>query len=654
MIVGFFVSLHRRLITRYLPCLILCLYIQTRLFCVCAVNMQALGRQKPKRQRMNGRLRNKFEPFYADDDQAKSTNFWPSVGLMATKRQIAVKPLPPIGMNVLNRNIPVVAWNEPVNVNGLRDWVEQACAANAALMLSEFRQENAIRYALASSDFDIMLHNAIEILPVKASIFFGTDVIRFGSWSFYCKLLVYMHENGYNLHAIDGAVDWSKRAHLLMFMSSHLPLSYLSMYRHVTVDDKDELTGKLMDCMYMFVAVRTALFGIGQNNEMNPDEQYIGEMVMNTDSNSVVRLQETLRLSGAAKFICAAPLSARMNAMFVNSWEDELNPRVLLDMLKFAERVPLLRRYNDARRARSSDQVMVQNFDVLNVTEDAFLNAVRPIVLRVFGSRPWWDVSFSMRDERGELDLFELDRLSKAVCLLQLAYGSRYVGVLLYNKITPIRDYLIEDGVGPRDYSILDESVRVIMNLRQNDDAKLAITNISKQNKEFSARYLMTDLFDAPFILDDEKDKAHDEMQPDMPESVHVYIFFMLLRAVRDAVFDIFSDIDITWNHYNVHINGGTIHGIKYIDKRDEDTLLIRKMKSFLYTYVNNAAKSIEIEGMPNITTHDLRRLYGAYAYFKYAKHSSMDKNQFIRATFSHDSDSARYYTMVSITGKQG
>lgn len=614
--------------------------------------MPAVGRQRPKRQRMNGRLRGRFEPFYADDDQVKETNFWPAVGLMATKRQIAVKPLPPIGMNVLNRNIPVVAWNEPVNANGLRDWVEQACAANAALMLSEFRQENAIRYALANSDFDILLHNAVDILPVKASMFFGADVIRFGSWSFYCKLLVYMHENGYNLHAIDGAVDWSKRAHLLMFMSSHLPLSYLSMYRHDTVDDKDGLTDKLVDCMHMFVAVRTALFGVGQNNEMDPNEQYIGEMVMNTDSNSVVRLQETLRLSDTAKFICAEPLSGRMNEMLAHSWEDELNPRLLLGALKFADRVPLLRSYNEVRRMRSSNQAAVQNFDVLNIKEDVFLNAVRPIVLAVFGDQPWWDVSFSMRNMQGELQLFELSRLSKAICLLQLACGSRYVGVLLYNKITPVSDYLVEIGVGPSDYDVLNESMRTIMNLRQKDDAKLAITNLSKQRTDLSTRYLLTGLFDAPFILNDEfLDHVHVDMRADMPESVHVSIFFKLLYAVRRAVFDIFVGIDITWDQYDVHVKGGDINGINYINKRDEDTLLIRKMKSFMYAHVNEAAKSIEIDGMPNITTHDLRRLHGAYSYFNYAKRSSMEKHEYIRTIFSHDSDSTRYYTMVNITG---
>lgn len=615
--------------------------------------MPAVGRQRPKRQRMNKRLRDKFEPFYADDHQVKETNFWPAVGLMATKKQIAVKPLPPVGMNVLNRNIPIVAWNEPVNANGLRDWVEQACNANAALMLSEFRQENAIRYALSNTDFDIMLHNAMEILPVKASVFFGVDVIRFGSWSFYCKLLVYMHENGYNLHAIDGAVDWSRRAHLLMFMSSHVPLSYLSVYPRVTVDDKDVLAAKLIDCMGMFVAVRTALFGIGQHNQMDPYERYIGEMIVNTDGNSVVRLYETLHLSDAAKFICAAPLSVQVNEMFDPMWDDELNPRMLLDILGWKHRVPMLKSFNDARRVVTSEQVAVQNLNTVNITEDAFLNAVRPIVLSVFGSEPWWDVSFSMRNMQGDLDLFELSRVSKAICLLQLAYGSRYVGVLLYNKITPVSDYLTELGVGPDDYDVFDGSVRTVLELHNEKDARLAVTNIAKQNKDFSARCLLDDLFDAPFILDNLLEQASVEMHRyDMPTSVNVSIFFKLLSAVRRAVVDIFVGIDIAWDQYDVHVKGGTIRGINYIDKRDEDTLLIRKMKSFLYAHVNDAAKTIVIDGMPNMTTHDLRRLYGAYAYFKYAKHGSMEKAEFIRSTFSHDSDAARFYTMVNITGK--
>lgn len=615
--------------------------------------MPAVGRRRPKRQRMNGRLRELFEPFYADDHQVKETNFWPAVGLMATKKQIAVKPLPPIGMNVLNRNIPVVAWNEPVDANGLRDWVEQACIANAALMISEFRQENAIRYAIASSDFDIILHNAIDILPVKASVFFGADVIRFGSWSFYCKLLVYMHENGYYLHAIDGAIDWSKRAHLLMFMSSHLPLSYLSMYRHDTVDDKDELTDKLVDCMYMFVAVRRALFGVDQNNAMDPSEERIGEMVMNTDSNSVVRLQETLRLSGTAKFICAEPLSDRVNEMLADSWDDELDPQRLLRMLEFAVRVPLLRTYNEVRRMRSSNQAGVQNLNVVNVTESDFLDGIRPIVFGVFGDQRWWDVSFSMRDVLGELQEFEMSRLSKAICLLQLACGSRYLGVLLYNKITTVSDYLTELGVEPSNYRVFDENIQAIMNLRSHVDAKLAITNLSKQKKDLSTRLLLTGLFDPLYVNNDADDlinQTHVDMRRGMDVGVHVYIFFKLLYAVRHAVAEVFEGVDIEWDQYNVHTGMGAINNIKYIDKRDEDTLLVRKMKSFMYAHVNNAAKSINIGGMPNITTHDLRRLHGAFSYFDYATHISMEKHEYVRTIFSHDSDSTRYYTRVNIT----
>jgi len=613
--------------------------------------MPAAGRRNPKRQRLNKRIRNQFEPFYADDRQDKETNFWPSVGLMRSKRQIAVKPLPPVGMNILNRNVALVPWHEPANTNGLRDWVEQACAANAELILSEFRQENAIRYYIGDTDFDIILHNGMDVLPVKASIFFGADVIRFGSWSFYCKLLVYMHDNGYNLNAIDGVVDWSKRSHSLMFMSSHLPLSYLSAFPRNTTADKDVLVTKLVDCMAMFVAFRAVLFGVGHDHAMDPHENYIGELIINTDNNSVTRLSETLRLSPAVKFICDAPLSDWVSRRFDPLWDEKLEPRVLMDLIGFKQQVPLLRPFNEARKMFSVSQPVVRNLNTTNIPHEKFLDSIRSIVVDVFGDKPWWDVSFSMRTVQGDLDLFEMSRLSSALCLLQLAYGSRYAGVLLYNKIVPVSNYLDELGVDAGDYSVFDEGMQTILNLQSIEDARLVVTGICKQKNEFGVRCLLTELFDAPLILNNLLDHASVEMHRiDMPGYVYPVIFFRLLAAVRRAVFTVFTGVDITWDTYDVRLSTEIVRGIPYIKKRDEDTLLIRQMKSFMYASVNDIAKTISIDGMPNITTHDLRRLYAACAYYTFARRDSMVKTEFVRTMFSHDSDAARRYTMVNIT----
>ena len=614
--------------------------------------MPAAGRREPKRQRMTNKLRDQFEPFYADHHQSKDVNYWPPVGLMNTKKRTSVKPLPPVGMNILDPHSPIIAWVDPVGVHGLRDWVEQACTHNAALMLSEFRQENRVRYFLGVDNVSVMLHNNVDVLHVKASTFFGRNVIRYGSWSFYCKLLVYMHENGFNLGAIEGAVDWSKRSHVLMFMSSYLPLSYIQSKPRITLEDKDNMTDVIVDCMEMFVAVRTALFGVGRNyNGIEPHEQYIGEMIINTDNNATTRLQETLRLSTAARFICTLPYPVRLRQMLDESWHDELTPRLMLEFLGMKQKVAPLVAFDEAQRIHNSEQPAIRNLDVINIKQYDFLNGIRSIVFDVFGRAPWMNVSFSMRTLDGEINMFELPRLSKALCLLQLAFGARYVGVLLHTKVMPVGDYLRELGVDSDDYSVFSPSDQVILNLPHNKYDRLAIANIPKQNKDFSVRCLLSDLFDPAFVLDDWLDRVSVEMQAhDLAKHVPMLVFFRLLSAVRDAVFDVFRDVEIEWNEYDVHIENETISGIKYINTRDEDTLVIRKMKSFLYASVNEAAKSIAIEGMHTVmSTHELRRLHATYSYYVYGRRRSMTKTEFVRVIFGHKNGAARHYTALSI-----
>ena len=265
--------------------------------------------------------------------------------------------------------------------------------------------------------------------------------------------------------------------------------------------------------------------------------------------------------------------------------------------------------------------------------------------------RSWWDVSFTIRDDRDLLDTAELQRLSLAICLLQLAYGSRYVGVLLFNKVKPVANYLEQNDLESSDYSLFDEDVKNVLKLQNDHDARIVVTNLSKQKKDLSGRCLITKIFDAQSVMGDMLEYTSAQMRShSLPSNMPVIIFFKLLRAVRHAVSQIFIDVDIVWDNYDVALHDYLVADIEYIEKRDEDTLFIRKMKSLLYASVNEAAKTIAIHDMPNITTHDLRRLYGAYAYYLYGNPETMVKTEFIRASFSHDGDAARFYTGVNIT----
>lgn len=622
--------------------------------------MPAAGRRDPKRKRLTKRLRDEFEPFYADHTQAKETNFWPSVGLMVKKGRVAVKPLLPVGMNVIDPSVGNVQWVEPNIANdSLVDWIRNACNANAALILSEFKQENLIRSRLGNGDFDIYLHEHGDVLAVKASIFFGSNVVRFGSWSLYCKLLTYMSDNDFHLDAIPGAVDWSKRSHVLMFVSSYLPLSYLAAkYDDDDPENATTMAHAIIECMDMFTIIRDTLFGLNRVDGITPDDG-LGDMIINMDNNSITRLQETLRLSDAAGVVCE-DVPDYMWHLLEASHHDFINPRVLLDLLKFKERVKPIRSFVVAQRERNSAAVVAPNFNVINIKESDLLTGIEHIVDSVYGVADiedgddlvadfqipiaYFDVSFHVRDEMGGINHFEMDRLAHAVCLLQLVCGSRYVGVLLFNKIEQLGVYLETNGMRRNDYDTLNDSEKQIARMGGNAWDLMAITNLSKQKAEGSLRWLLPNILDSV---------------PDGEVGMRPYIFLALLAAVRYAIYELFP-VDIEWHEYTTRvITLQSIHDpedmpevtIKYIENRDENTLAVRQMKSFFYSRVNAVTKNLRIDGMEagGITTHDLRRLYCAYAYASYADQNSITKTEFIRATLSHQSDASRHYTMISV-----
>lgn len=601
--------------------------------------MPAAGRRKPVRVRMNKKLRNEFAMFYTDPDQEPHTNFWPDVGLISRKKNTAMKPLPPVGMSLINVNHPLRDWVDPPHGLALPDWVSRACHLNGRLMLFEFKQENAIRSAMKDNpEMDIMLHEGGDVLPVKASVFFGRDVIRFGSWSFYCKLLVYMRDHGYTLDAIDGAIDWSRRSHISLFMSSYMPLSYLKSLPMNTIEDKDNIAKAIVACMRMFVDVRSALFGVDADGGLSPHDRFIGQMIINTDNNAVSRLQEVLRLSDAVRFVCALPHTPAVQNVFNESWNDELTPRVLLSLLRMKDIVPPLKEFDTFKRQHDKEQPLARNLDIVNINRDAFVKAVKPLVEYVFGDDEWHDPQIQPVNIDDIVNDGASWRLSNALCLLQLAYGGRYVDTLLFNKIMPVGDYLASLGVSRDDYSVFPDSVAAVLHSHESEYGQLAVTNIIKQHNEFSGRCLLSDLFD-PHFLGIQKDGVP-------PPEV---VFFRLLSAVRRALFETFRRFDVDWDSYKVNVHGHVIP-ILYVPFNDEDTIAVRTMKSRLYGSVSDAASFIFLDGINKIGTHDLRRLYCAYSYYRYAKREHMDKTAFVHSSLGHKSGSATFnYMTLSI-----
>jgi len=260
--------------------------------------------------------------------------------------------------------------------------------------------------------------------------------------------------------------------------------------------------------------------------------------------------------------------------------------------------------------------------------------------------------------------------IASALALLQLACGSRFIGVILGNYIDPT-DYmllneqnrLVREGIDTDSIKLAYANSRQCITVYQLTKEKDSIRQIINRNKAKGRSTNFDEKEDAEQLGDLYTKTAvrplhYDYFIPNRKNQYDVTAgiknFLHLLRAVRKYVKTKCKIENKYWKLHKIDAFND-VQGHIYIPTKtmQEDPEYFKLRIQPIYQKTNNLVKQvlkIDSDG-PSVNegTHDLRRIYAASAYRAFGSKTTTEV-EFVRSVFSHASyETSLRYTTIKI-----
>lgn len=598
--------------------------------------------------RTSSHTRGELEALYDLGFQPACNAFWtgrvfPSTG---SKDKSQRRLLPPMGISMLGE--PPIEWIHPdVVPDSVCLWLGYVTAANATLISREFKEENTIRHML-KNDIDMKLHlkKGETNVDVDATTFFRVGSMRYGSWTLYGHLLQFLASHGYTFDRQD-----SQRSHVLTFVTSKLPLL---MIRHTmdctTRRDGDgtlqkELCRVIDDSLTMFGLVRDALYGHDGSDCNVPANSDAGKMALSVGRNCGQKLRQLIKHNTTFQTHVLGDIHNDNISYFraLGVTESVVTMELLFNALHIDKRVYDIEEYNTLYEMNNRNNIIKRGMSVVTVNMKNVENMFDYLVECVYGKH----------GDANDPDVSHRN-IAAACCLLSLCYGSRSMGVLACDEITPMRLNLLDDldetekgNMGSLISMCTIDNMIAIRSTCKDPSFRSVVNSddIHIDNATVMPRIVLWEM------LYDSYKRVH--VSPSMSCDARV-MFFKLLEMTRAWMYEYFrlKCDDIKWITYPVCINGHTTH-IRMVDKTTRQISDVRRPIDDIYGMMKDMCMTFvpKHTGVPSTGTHVLRRLYVSIAFACYAGNNTT-MSAFIRVNLGHRSgDSTHAYDHIRVIG---
>jgi len=599
--------------------------------------------------RTSSRTRWELEAIYDLGLQPAYNAFWagrvfPSTG---SKDRSQRRLLPPMGISMLGE--PPIEWIQPdVVPSDVCLWLGYVTAANHTLITREFKEENTIRHML-KNDIDMKLHlkKGETNVDVYATTFFRVGSMRYGSWTLYGHLLQFLTSHGYTFDRQD-----SHRSHVLTFVTSKLPLL---MIRHtmdcITRRDGDGALQKglcrvIDDSLTMFGLVRDALYGYdGSVCDVRANSD-AGRMALSVGRNCGQKLRQLIKHNTEFQTYVLGDVHNKNISYFraLGITDSIITMELLFNALDIDKRVYDIEEYNTLYETNNRNSTIRRGMNAVTVDMKNIEDMFDSLVECVYGTNG--SANDPMICHRN---------VAAACCLLSLCYGSRSMGVLACDEITPMRLNLLDD---------LDETERGNMGSLISMctiDNMIAIRSTCKdpsfRSVVNSADIRIENATVMPrIVLWGMLYESYKRVNVSSSVSCDVRVmFFKLLEMTRAWIYEYFrlKCDDIKWITYPVCIDGHTMH-IRMVDKTNYQTSDVHRPLDDIYEMMKATCTACVTKHTDVIPTgtHVMRRLYVSIAFARYASNNTT-MSAFIRVNLGHKSgDSTHAYDHIRVTGR--
>ena len=594
-------------------------------------------------------IREKMELLYDTELQPMHNSFWawPVFPSKGAKDRAQRRILPPMGASMLDE--PYIEWLEPdVITPNVLEWLRFVLVANADLIKREFKEENTIRHMM-KEDKDLKLHVSRGPLStyIDACTLFRPGSMRYGSWTLYGRLLMFLHEHKYD-------VDRSAQiSHVMSFVTSKLPLWQISyVMNHTNGDDDGALQLALYktidDCLTIFNLVRDALYGYDGTVCHVSAQSDAGIVALSVVRNCGQKLRQLIKYNEVIhKHVLGNVHASNVEYMKQVGIVDEvITMEIVFRSLRVDTRVLDILEYNNAYEASQRSNVIKRGMNVVHVDMTTIECMFDYFVKRVYGD------GGNANDPQ-----ISHENVASACCLLSMCYGGRSMGVLTGDKLTPMQmDVLddISDAERENFKSLISmctiDNMIIVRGTMKDPAFRLAYDtgDVHIENTTVMPRVVLWDM-----LLE-----SYERVYKTQTESCDLYpydpcfVFFKLLKETREWLYEYFrlKCDTIEWMSYQVTIDGKQLD-IKMVNRTTQHSDDVRKPMSYLYEMMKAECNECVTvyTNVPISGTHILRRFYVSIAFAKYA-HDETTMSAFIRINLGHKSgDSSQAYDHIRV-----
>lgn len=595
--------------------------------------------------------REKMELLYDTELQPMHNSFWagPVFPSKGAKDRSQRRILPPMGVSMLNG--PYIEWLEPdITTPNVLEWMRFVLVANADLIKREFEEENTIRHMM-KEDKDLKLHvsRGAVSMDIDTNVLFRVGSMRYGSWTLYGRLLMFLHEHKYD-------VDRSAQiSHVMTFVTSKLPLLQISYaMNHTNGDDAGALQLALYktidDCLTIFILVRDALYGYDGTVCHVSAHSDAGMMALSIGRNCGQKLRQLIKYNELIRtHLLGSVCESNVEFMSQVGISDSIiTMETLFRSLHVDTRVCDVLDYNATYEETQRSNVIKRGMNVVHVDMTNIECMFDHFVKRVYGD------GGNVSDPQ-----ISHENVASACCLLSMCYGGRSMGVITADKITPMQmDVLDSINETEREnfkslisMCTIDNMITVRGTMKDPAfRANADVGDIHIDNTTVMPRVVLWDMLMGSYERVYNTDTESRDPYPCNPW----FAFFTLLKETREWLYEYFrlKCDTIEWMSYQVSIDGKQLD-IKMVNRTTQHSNDVRKPMSDIYDMMKiECTKCVTAyTNVPPTGTHILRRFYVSIAFAKYA-HNETTMSAFIRINLGHKSgDSSQAYDQIRVNG---
>lgn len=605
------------------------------------------ARKKAKTTTDSG-TRDKLEVLYDLELQPPCNGFWTGRVFASTgaKDRAQRRLLPPMGVSVFGA--PKLGWLEPISSTAdVCDWLRCVLKLNGHVICREFREENTIRHQLKEDEsMKLHLKMGASHMDVDARTFFRVGSMRYGSWTLYGRLLMFLDKHGYD---VDRA--GSQRSHVLTFVATKLPLMYIKhVMEHDCDDDQEQLQLKLLktvdNSLTCFALVRNALYGYSGNRCGVAANSNAGIMALSVGRNCGQRLRQLIKENEMIqKHVLGDIHETNKDAMCeMGVTTNVLSMHTMFKALQVDTRIRDIDEYNALYESRHRTSTINRGMHVIEVEKQDVMCMFDDLVKRVYGSNGAAD----------DPQIFH-GNVSSASCLLSLCYGGRSMGVLACDEIVPMQLRVLHDLDQNEHESIMNliamSSIDNMVVIRSTckDPAFRANADVNAVNIDEATNMPRIILWDLLY-------ESYKRVYPDRDVTYSArVIFFKLLESTRAWLYE-YAKLkrgDIEWITYPLHVDGVEMT-IRMINRTKHHIHDIRQPVNDIYEMMRGTCTDVMTRHteIPPTGTHVMRRLYVSIAFSRYAQ-GTTTMGAFIRVNLGHRSGhSSHSYDHIRIVSE--